>query len=216
MGEAAGHPFRGNQWTRRGRLSTLPVEQPGYDLGTEEELDSVIRYQDNSFEINPSLRKPGYYGDDDEDLIGRLDSAVSRNKVQQTELYRVVPGDIVESLVEGSTLKDKAFMSTTKTLESAQQIGQDFGGPSPHIMVIRTSPNLRGLDMNKLMAGHGVDNPFSDQDEIVLPRNLTLRVTKAASSGERKIGEWDAQRQRRRIETVTWPKVYVDIVEEGK
>jgi len=104
-----------------------------------------------------------------------LDEAIGENVVREAHLYRALPGSLVKDLSVGDTLSDPAFLSTSSSPVRRWDHMEERDVLS---LIIRVPEGTRGLDMNKVMAGAGVDNPFDYQNEVLLGRNTKMRVTK--------------------------------------
>jgi hypothetical protein len=155
------------------RLVIDPIAAPsGYITPTEEQLRQVVSYQDNSFDLNNKLRQNRF-----PEGTSLIDKAISLNKVEHQEVYRVIKGEYSKDLVPGAIIKDAAFMSTTSDKRFAQEMLGDVSEiGSPVLLTIRVPSGTRGLNMNRTMAIAGLDNPFSDQSEVLFRRNLPLKI----------------------------------------
>lgn len=134
---------------------------------TASEKSTLSSYSGDDFaKINAKLRS----GDASDPAVKRLDSAVSKGRLDGSPLYRGITKEAAKKLFlggnikAGDTIADKAFISTSSDPQEAMARG--LGG-----VVIKIEPkpgsvglNLRDISRNK------------SESEVLLPRNAKLRV----------------------------------------
>jgi hypothetical protein len=166
-----------------GRQRVPPIHQPRYKLPEGAGLEAVVQYQDMSFGLNNALRRDAKMDPDSKfaKQVELLDAEIRKNSVRAQHLYRALPGAVVKDLSVGDVLSDSAFLSTSHTsMQRWEHMEQER---DVRTLRIRVPEGTRGIDMNRVMAGAGVDNPFDYQQEVLLGRNQKMRVTKITSEG---------------------------------
>jgi hypothetical protein len=156
---------------RYGRYTEFPATPPkGHNQPSERQVEELIKYQDNSNYINNSLRRDiwphGYE---------HLDKAVAANPLEHKVLYRVIDKAFHTALITGVIIQDKAFLSTTSSAEAAKLMcGNE---PGKAVLKINAPSGRRALDMNRVQAVAGLENPYKELEEILLERNTRLKIT---------------------------------------
>lgn len=185
---ALGGPGSGN-FGHAGR----PGETGGSSSGglvplTAVHIDAIQNYTAGG-EINTVLRRGGALSKFDEAVRQKLDEVIASQPVlkQSTELYRVVPKEVVRKLTEGTTFTDNGFLSTTKSVAALEGIIDEIGHEVEEVAVVRITVgrNVRGLDVNKHLPKDR--NNFPEQRETVLARGLKYTVQGTSVVGGHKV-----------------------------
>jgi hypothetical protein len=165
----AGSPEGGQFASKNGRYSVTPIVPPqGHTQPSDSEVRAVVDYQDNSNRMNNGLRRDTF-----PEGYDKLDRAISANQLEHKTLYRVIEKKFIPNISSGSILSDKAFLSTTSDKEMAHLMKDD----GSVVLVIKCPPGKRALDMNRVQAVAGIENPYEDLKEILLGRNTQLKIT---------------------------------------
>lgn len=175
MGEKAGHPFRGNQWG-----SAAGGASGGAGASQEDDHDTLIKYQRDSFAMNAALRSGlsvDQLSEHQRKVVEVLDKAVKEHHLPEgVKLYRGIPKEFAPDFKVGSTVDDKAFVSTTKDRWTAQSFIEDSYGEGQAVVITIRMPQggARGLDVNKKIPVE--KNFYDDQHEVILPRGSRFHV----------------------------------------
>lgn len=134
---------------------------------TANEKTNLSSYSGDDFlRVNTALRN----GDSDLPEVSRLDSALEKNTVGTSKLYRGMSKADAKKLfpdgqiTKGQVVADPAFLSTSKSKSIANMFS--IGGV---MLEIDSSPSEKGLDMSELSS-----NPH--EQEVLLPRNSEMVV----------------------------------------
>lgn len=141
---------------------------------TFEEKEAVAGYTSSLYSvINGALR---YHEDVDDSVqvaIERLDSAIDKSSITEAiTVYRGVGEDYAAELQRraieiGDILSDAGFLSTSKREKVARRFLGIMGGGL--LFKIRIPKGRKGLSA-------GPYSKYSDEEEILLPRDAELRV----------------------------------------
>jgi len=178
--DAKGNPKytddKGNSWDilKPYKKSEPKPKKTEYKLPSEEDTDAVLKYQWDSANLNNGLRA-GWDPGDNTKLVERLDRATALNDVKEEVLYRGMELGTIK-FSEGDVLEDKGFLSTTKSARSAQEFIEGSSDKGAVIFKIRIPRGTKGADMNAITTALGQDNPYSDQEEVLLGRGSKMRV----------------------------------------
>lgn len=108
--------------------------------------------------------------------VAHLDAAISRANAttQEMTVFRGVGNtDHYGELKVGQVIEDKAFLSTSKTLE----LPTSWAGTHGDIWTIKIPHGTKGLDVNAVTdKPRGLDFTTAKEGEIILPRNTRLVV----------------------------------------
>lgn len=174
---------------RGGKRAGGSGKSPNTTKFSQKELDNAVfeyttsRYMD----INGGLRDGKVLNKSNRDIANKLDYAINNSTIKDgTTLYR---GTTLESLglsgsvknlkvsdlknLEGKTITDNAFMSTSTSQKSASIFSGRSMNTSGNVeFVINVNGNKKGLNVGK-------NSNFGDKEnEVLLPRNANLKVTK--------------------------------------
>jgi hypothetical protein len=118
--------------------------------------------------------------------VDHLDILTGRDKVTEPTLYRAIPAYLLKKIRVGSKIHDSAFVSTTKTMSAVEERITEMSGPSSSyaIMIIKVKLGQTGMDMNNTLNETKQTNYYEHQQEVVLPRGLSVLVTKIEKAGK--------------------------------
>ena len=157
------HPRKDNGEFGSGGGSSSPVRQSL----TANEKSSLSSYSGDDFlRINKELRE----GNASDPTVARIDSAIAKSPLGKTTLYRGMSREAAKKLfpdgniVNGMTISDPAFASTSKSSNIAGMIG--MGGV---VLKIEAGGNATGIDMAK-------HSRNEHEQEVLLPRNAKMKV----------------------------------------
>jgi hypothetical protein len=142
---------------------------------TSEERFAIDHYSGFGYlSINRSLRGEQASNAEIKEQVAQLDAAISKGTLAaETTLYRGTAARFLGDLTPGTVLKDKAFLSTSRSMKAADYFGHDA-------MIRITAPRgIRAADVSHHAGGH--------EQEILLGRNTKLKVTGVSTSGGRTV-----------------------------
>lgn len=157
---------------------------------TESEKQSLSVYTSTAYTLMNSLlrgkngmniKDSGYIND-----VENIDGLIEKSKVNDKTLYRGIwksTGDSMNIKV-GTTIKDPAFMSTSRS----KDIASEFGGGVGYIFKINTNKNTKGFDMN---TNPELKEKYRRLEEVLVKRNSTLTVTSVKKEGKETLVEVD-------------------------
>lgn len=177
---AAGGPGSGN-FGHAGRPGEVGGSGEGGFVSPQGKALSVSTdYQNRSYELNDALRSGNVPSE-----AKTLDKAIALNEVKESVLYRgIIARDASRfGFVEGDDIQDLAFLSTSKSEAAALEFVTSMTDAPPAIIHIHVPKGTRGLDMNRMMKENEFDNPYSEQEEVVLGRGHHMHVDRIDSSG---------------------------------
>ena len=146
---------------------------------TASENTALEQYSLFSMQLNGDLRDGNSLSATDKQNMQALDSATrSSAATEATTLYRSVPAEALSNKKVGDEIEDRAYMSTTKRRDSAEELLGVTGGEDI-IIKIDAPKGTRGVDVNRSL---GERSEYADQHEVLLPRNTVLRITKITPS----------------------------------
>jgi hypothetical protein len=164
---------------RRGGSATLDSGQDPNPNPIEQEF--LEDYQGPAFKFvneglrNDALSKQGAL------MVPYLDSLISRNVLSEDQnLFRWTKSSLLKDVQVGSVMRDKAYLSTSRSATVTSHLGDV-------VIKIRAPKGTKGVDVNK----YSQHTRYSWEQEILLPRNVGLKVTKIWREGSIKVFEVD-------------------------
>lgn len=131
-------------------------------------------------EVNKGLRKTGKAPSRYADIVTAIDSLMKKSKVKNDSVvYRLIPGKVAAKLKNGATIRDKAFLSTTKALSVVQGRGSLYGDDDPGNIVVKINvkKGTSAIDINNHRASE-----FSGERELLINRNQKFKVQRAGKN----------------------------------
>ncbi|CAI1770726.1 Uncharacterized protein conserved in bacteria [Serratia fonticola] len=151
---------------KKAKSSTKSQSNSKLSLTANEKTNLSSYSGDDFLRVNNSVRS----GDTNLPEVSRLDSALEKNTVGTTKLYRGMSKADAKKLfpdgqiTKGQVVADPAFLSTSKSKSIANMFS--IGGV---MLEIDSSPSAKGLDMSELSS-----NPH--EQEVLLPRDSEMVV----------------------------------------
>lgn len=155
-------------------------EYPTAATAAPHEVAAVENYAGSGFQtINESLRSGDNIDQSTANEIATLDAVIASAPPleENTELYRIVSGDIAETIMTlnaGDTFTDKGFASTSTSARFAESRYRVTSNKEDKVATIRISApaGTSALDVNRYMP----NNEYKHEREMLLPRGTTFEV----------------------------------------
>ena len=132
-----------------------------------------------SHDINNQLRK-GKLKSGFTDTVKLLDSMIGKSKLKADSVaYRVIDSKYAKMFKDGMTVRDNAFVSTTKSLSVVQGSSAIYGDDSGDQVVVRINlrKGTKALDINKTQR---VD--FPGEKELLVARGQKFKVQRTGNN----------------------------------
>jgi len=161
-------------------------EYPNVDTAAPHEAAAVENYAGSGFQtINESLRSGDNIDQSTANEIATLDAVIASAPPleKDTQLYRVVSGDIATTLMSlnaGDSFTDKGYSSTTQSVRIARaETGyRSAANEQTAVLNITASAGTSALDVNRYMP----DGENNHEREMLLPRGTTYEVDRVEGS----------------------------------
>jgi hypothetical protein len=148
------------------------TEVQGYVNG---EFMKVQKY----FHRTEDTAESDYAWDALKDRVPHLEQAIERSRLSEsTTLYRAIDSDTYFNAQVGDTFIDKGFLSTSKSKTRAEMMAKNTANSC--FIEYYAPRGSKALDINSLYranSGSAFDNMFSSEQEVLLGRNLRMKVT---------------------------------------
>lgn len=138
--------------------------------------EAVKAYTAGSDQINDSLRAHGTVQAKHSADVERMDKAIESSTLKEdTTLYRAVPKEVVEKLLDGATFTDPAYVSTSLSPNITSKLHKELGMDKDYFTPIRiiAPKGTHALNVNATLKE---DHEYSWQKEVILPRGVKFRV----------------------------------------
>jgi hypothetical protein len=170
-GGGGGSTVAADMTTTTGGVATTPL--------TKEERSAVYEYSGAYYrEINGTLRGDNPWTDLTPAQLRaetrRIDAAIAKGTLTaETTLYRGTSVHFLGDLTPGTVLKDKAFLSASRSEDIANRFGMSA------MLKITAPRGTKAVDVSHHAGGN--------EREILLGRNTKLKVTSVGSEGGRTV-----------------------------
>lgn len=114
--------------------------------------------------------------------VSNLDTLIKNSKTNKDMVLYRGCGNSLNNAPKGSIVKDKAFMSTSKSFEVAEGFSKNNT-----IMEIHYPKGSNGVDVSKTLSKNKGSNEWASEKEMLLPRNKEYEVFGKYT----KKGDWD-------------------------
>lgn len=116
--------------------------------------------------VNAALRNNRYH-----EHIAQIDNLFTDNQLSESVLYRHT--DIVRDYTVGQIIQDKAYLSTTKSFYA--YYGRLYGDYLICYRIHIADTSIKVIDVDAYLPN------VNNEDEVILPRNLKLKVEAISS-----------------------------------
>lgn len=166
-----------NQYLRKGETLSNNEKEFVSDMDKVTQRDTIVGT------LYRTVDASAIFGNISDSMFENLQSELMYNSFSKDKgSYSQSILKNINSLIsnaEGKTILEKGFMSTTKSLDIAENLQYNFGSSKPVILEIKTTGKTKGVDVNKHANSRMREAENSDpQKEVLLSRNQKYQINK--------------------------------------